>query len=78
MTENRLKKSWFIFTFFQFISSFDFANVNRKCVVIIILMEEFGFILFMHWEISVALVLQTDIWSDSVPAVILHKTLKSK
>lgn len=77
MAENRFKRSSFILAFSQFISWFDFANVNHKCVVIIILMEEFGFILFMHWEINVVLVLQTNIRGDSNPAVILYKTLKS-
>lgn len=57
MAENWSNRSWFILAFSQFISWFDFANVNHKCVVVIILMEEFGFILFMHWEINVGLVL---------------------
>lgn len=66
------------FHILQFISLFDFANVNHKCVVIITLMEKLGFILFVHWEINVALVLEMIIWGDSIPAVILYKTLKSK
>lgn len=66
------------FHILQFISLFDFANVNHKCVVIITLMEKLGFILFVHWVINVALVLEMIIWGDSIPAVILYKTLKSK
>jgi len=77
MAKNRFNRSWIISAFSQFISWFDFANVTHKYVVIIILMEEFCFILFMHGEIKVALVLQTNIWADSNPAVLLYKALNS-
>lgn len=73
MEENRFNRFWAIVAFSQCMSCFDFANVNQM-VVIIIIMEDFG---FMHWEFNVVLVLWTNMQGDSKPAVTLYKTQKS-
>lgn len=76
MAENRLSRAWFILAFSQFVSWFDFANMNHKCVVLIILVLRVWFHLIHTLGDQFGFGFANYIWGDSNPAVILYKTLK--